>query len=141
MLSDSPPGQGPIAVLPVTPRITGRAAGTIPVNGLSDECCIPVKARPPSDEKMLFPSQCRSFSRKQKRNEIKHAARALSRYRDARRTRILRIRLRLTVCVKKAPSLSRDEAKLSRYHPDSRFSRMVLPAAAGCSPHRKNGHS
>ena len=35
------------------------------------------------------------------RNEIKHAARVLSRYRDARRTRILRIRLRLTVRVKK----------------------------------------
>ena len=35
-------------------------------------------------------------------NEIKHAARVLSRYRDARRTRILRIRLRLTVRVKKA---------------------------------------
>ena len=34
-------------------------------------------------------------------NEIKHAARVLSRYRDARRTRILRIRLRLTVRVKK----------------------------------------
>ena len=33
-------------------------------------------------------------------NEIKHAARVLSRYRDARRTRILRIRLRLTVRVK-----------------------------------------
>ncbi len=32
-------------------------------------------------------------------NEIKHAARVLSRYRDARRTRILRIRLRLTVRV------------------------------------------
>ena len=37
-------------------------------------------------------------------NEIKHAARVLSRYRDARRTRILRIRLRLTVRVKKHPS-------------------------------------
>ena len=36
-------------------------------------------------------------------NEIKHAARVLSRYRDARRTRILRIRLRLTVRVKKDP--------------------------------------
>ena len=36
-------------------------------------------------------------------NEIKHAARVLSRYRDARRTRILRIRLRLTVRVKKPP--------------------------------------
>ena len=35
------------------------------------------------------------------RNEIKHAARVLSRYRDARLTRILRIRLRLTVRVKK----------------------------------------
>jgi len=35
-------------------------------------------------------------------NEIKHAARVLSRYRDARRTRILCIRLRLTVRVKKA---------------------------------------
>ena len=35
------------------------------------------------------------------RNEIKHAARVLSRYRDARRTRILLIRLRLTVRVKK----------------------------------------
>ena len=34
-------------------------------------------------------------------NEIKHAARVLSRNRDARRTRILRIRLRLTVRVKK----------------------------------------
>ena len=34
-------------------------------------------------------------------NEIKHAARVLSRYRDARRTRILRIRLRLTVRVNK----------------------------------------
>ena len=140
MLSDSPPGQGPIAVLPVTPSHHWKAAGTIPVNGLSDECCIPVKSRP-SDEKMLFPSECRSFSRKQKRNEIKHAARVLSRYRDARRTRILRIRLRLTVRVKKAPSRSRDEAKLSRYHPDSRFSRAALPAAAGCSPHRKSGHS
>ena len=32
-------------------------------------------------------------------NEIKHAARVLSRYRDARRTRILRIRLWLTVRV------------------------------------------
>ena len=30
-------------------------------------------------------------------NEIKHAARVLSRYRDARRTRILRIRLRPTL--------------------------------------------
>ena len=38
-------------------------------------------------------------------NEIKLAARVLSRYRDARRTRILRIRLRLTVRVKKAPPL------------------------------------
>ena len=37
------------------------------------------------------------------RNEIKHAARVLSRYRDARRTRILRIRLRLTVRVNKRP--------------------------------------
>ena len=36
-------------------------------------------------------------------NEIKHAAQVLSRYRDARRTRILRIRLRLTVRVKKHP--------------------------------------
>ena len=35
------------------------------------------------------------------KNEIKHAARVLSRYRDARRTRILRIRLRLTVRVNK----------------------------------------
>ena len=35
-------------------------------------------------------------------NEIKHAARVLSRYRDARRTRMLRIQLRLTVRVKKA---------------------------------------
>ena len=34
-------------------------------------------------------------------NEIKHAVRVLSRYRDARRTRILRIRLRLTVRVNK----------------------------------------
>ena len=38
-------------------------------------------------------------------NEIKHAARVLSRYRDARRTRILRIRLRLTVRVNKAAQL------------------------------------
>ena len=36
-------------------------------------------------------------------NEIKHAARVLSSYRDARRTRILRIRLRLTVRVNKRP--------------------------------------
>ena len=35
----------------------------------------------------------------QNMNEINHAARVLSRYRDARRTRILRIRLRLTVRV------------------------------------------
>ena len=35
-------------------------------------------------------------------NEIKHAARVLSRYRAARRTRILRIRPRLTVHVKKS---------------------------------------
>ena len=41
----------------------------------------------------------------QNMNEIKHAARVLSRYRDARRTRILRIRLRLTVRVKKAAAL------------------------------------
>ena len=34
-------------------------------------------------------------------HEIKHAARVLSRYRGASRTRILRIRLRLTVRVKK----------------------------------------
>ena len=40
-------------------------------------------------------------------NEIKHAARVLSRYRDARRTRILRIRLRLTVRVKKRTSKRR----------------------------------
>ena len=38
------------------------------------------------------------------KNEIKHAARVLSRYRDARRTRILRIRLRLTVRVNKTLS-------------------------------------
>ena len=38
-------------------------------------------------------------------NEIKHAARVLSRYRDARRTRILRIRLRLTVRVNKTEVL------------------------------------
>ena len=42
-------------------------------------------------------------SRKYGDNEIKHAARVLSRYPDARRTRILRIRLRLTVRVKKIP--------------------------------------
>ena len=42
------------------------------------------------------------FTHRSAHNEIKHAARVLSRYRDARRTRILRIRLRLTVRVKKA---------------------------------------
>ena len=47
-------------------------------------------------------AQFRSESRTN-HNEIKHAARVLSRYRDARRTRILRIRLRLTVRVKKVP--------------------------------------
>ena len=41
-------------------------------------------------------------------NEIKHAARVLSRYRDARRTRILRIRLRLTVRVNKKPDANTD---------------------------------
>ena len=40
------------------------------------------------------------------RNEIKHAARVLSRYRDARRTRILRIRLRLTIRVNHGQSLT-----------------------------------
>ena len=40
------------------------------------------------------------FTHRSAHNEIKHAARVLSRYRDARRTRILRIRLRLTVRVK-----------------------------------------
>ncbi len=43
----------------------------------------------------------KAFPKTMPRNEIKHAARVLSRYRDARRTRILRIRLRLTVRVKK----------------------------------------
>jgi len=41
----------------------------------------------------------KAFPKTMPRNEIKHAARVLSRYRDARRTRILRIRLRLTVRV------------------------------------------
>ena len=41
-------------------------------------------------------------------NEIKHAARVLSRYRDARRTRILRIRLRLTVRVNKICPVKND---------------------------------
>ena len=47
-------------------------------------------------------------------NEIKHAVRVLSRYRDARRTRILRIRLRLTVRVKKGNARS---AFLSKCRP------------------------
>ena len=46
-------------------------------------------------------------------NEIKHAARVLSRYRDARRTRILRIRLRLTVRVN-------DDAVAPAGHPPAR---------------------
>ena len=63
-------------------------------------------------------------------NEIKHAARVLSRYRDARRTRILRIRLRLTVRVKKgsSPGLLRPGKEpflysitQSRYSPNAFF--------------------
>ena len=47
-------------------------------------------------------------------NEIKHAARVLSRYRDARRTRILRIRPRFTVRVNKC---RRRVGRILRSHP------------------------
>ena len=45
-------------------------------------------------------------------NEIEHVARVLSRYRDARRTRILRIRLRLTVRIKNL-RLSQDGRRIN----------------------------
>ena len=51
-------------------------------------------------------------------NEIKHAARVLSRYRDARRTRILRIRLRLTVRVKKVRTHANTRVLTSSYQQD-----------------------
>ena len=55
-------------------------------------------------------------------NEITHAARVLSRYRDARRTRFLRIRLRLTVRVKKRPASHRSssgrDGQITGCHPE-----------------------
>ena len=60
-------------------------------------------------------------------NEIKHAARVLSRYRDARRTRILRIRLRLTVRVNKKTRIEKTYSGILRIYPACRY---VLPMRA-----------